>query len=132
MKKLTMLGAILLMAGTVQAGTVPELVNYQGRLTDESGTPLVTSDYALRFEVWSDPVAGVLVWGPLYFDLDVGETPSDGHKFKVPVVQGYFNVVLDKDTGSTPITDAFPEGSKYVEIAVWNRSAPQRQSTVNV
>lgn len=132
MNKLMMSGAILLVAGLVQAGTVPELVNYQGRLTDESGTPLATADYALRFEVWSDPVAGTRVWGPLCFDLDTGGTPTDGHKFKVPVVQGYFNVVLDKDTGyddcagttsedpPAPVTDAFSEDSRYVEIAVWN------------
>jgi hypothetical protein len=132
MRKLMMSGAILLVAGLVQAGSVPELFNYQGRLTDESGAPLATGDYALRFEVWSDSVAGTRVWGPLCFDLDVGETPSDGHKFKVPVVQGYFNVVLDKDTGyedcttdtledpPAPVTDAFLESSRYVEIAIWN------------
>jgi len=63
-------------------------------------------------------------------------TPSDGHKFKVPVVQGYFNVVLDQDNGYTDCTDTTPDGDglaapvstaftaalRYVEVAVWNET----------
>jgi hypothetical protein len=134
MKKLMMLGAILLVAGLVQAGSVPELVNYQGRLTDDDGDALATGDYALKFEVHTSPTADTRVWGPLCFDLDTTGTPTDGHKFKVPVVQGYFNVVLDMDTGYSdckttiyedspaPVTDAFLDESRYVEVAVgtWN------------
>ena len=136
MKKLLYAVSILAVAGLVQAQSVPDFVNYQGRLTDEGGTPLATGDYALRFEVYDDPIVGSRVWGPLCFDLETGGTPSDGHKFKVPVVQGYFNVVLDQDNGYTDCSDTTPDGDglaapvstaftaalRYVEVAVWNET----------
>jgi len=136
MRTVLIVVSILIVAGLVQAQSVPDFVNYQGRLTDESGAPLATGDYALRFEVYDDPIAGSRVWGPLCFDLETGATPSDGHKFKVPVVQGYFNVVLDQDNGCTDCTDTTPDGDglaapvssaftaalRYVEVAVWNET----------
>jgi hypothetical protein len=136
MKQAFIVVSILVVAGLVQAQSVPSVVNYQGRLTDEGGVPLATDDYALRFEVYDDPIAGSRVWGPLCFDLDTGATPSNGHKFKVPVVQGYFNVVLDQDNGYTDCTDTTPDGDglaapvstgftaalRYVEVAVWNET----------
>jgi hypothetical protein len=136
MKKVSIVVSVLLVAGFVQAQSVPDFVNYQGRLTDEGGAPLATGDYALRFEVYDDPIVGSRVWGPLCFDLETGATPSDGHKFKVPVVQGYFNVVLDQDNGFTDCTDTTPDGDglaapvstaftaalRYVEVAVWNET----------
>jgi hypothetical protein len=136
MGKVWILAWVLILTGLAQAQSVPGFVNYQGRLTDEGGAPLATGDYALRFEVYNDPVAGSRVWGPLCFDLETGLTPSDGHKFKVPVVQGYFNVVLDRDNGYTDCTDTTPDGDgmaapvsaafvgapRYVEVAVWNET----------
>jgi microcystin-dependent protein len=137
MKKAIILVSLLIVAGLVQAQSVPSFVDYQGRLTDAGGAPLGTDDYALRFEVYDDPIAGSRVWGPLCFDLETGETLSAGHKFKVPVVQGYFNVVLDQDNGYTDCSDTTPDGNgvpapvstafagaqRYVEVAVWNETA---------
>lgn len=137
MKRMLILSSILVVAGLVQAQSVPELVNYQGRLTDAAGDPLGTGDYALRFEVYDDPVdtsPAARVWGPLCFDQATSVTPlPPGHKYKVPVVQGYFNVVLDQETGSgdcstedppggTSVTAAFAGTPRFMEIAVDNGS----------
>ena len=37
MRTLMVLGAVVLVAGLAQAGTVPDLLNYQSRLTDDAG-----------------------------------------------------------------------------------------------
>lgn len=42
-------------------GAVPELINYQGRLTDASGTPLDTT-VAMTFTIYDDPADGSIIW----------------------------------------------------------------------
>jgi hypothetical protein len=133
MRRVFIVFSVLIVAGLVQAQSVPDFVNYQGRLTDESGAPLATGDYKLRFEVHDDPIAGSRVWGPLCFDKVPPEGLGTGHRYVVPVVQGYFNVVLGEDTGVTdcatppgvvgaPVSTAFTADSRFVEVAVFNET----------
>src|ERR1041384_5477132 len=73
------------------AQSVPALINYQGRLSNPDGSPLATSDYQLTFNIYdSSNISGGLVWGPQIFD---GQS-AQGHGSRIPVVQGYFNVML--------------------------------------
>ena len=51
---------------TGKAQTVPQMINYQGKLTDGTGVPLRTADYVLTFSVYDiDNTQSVTpVWGP--------------------------------------------------------------------
>src|SRR5262249_43535104 len=72
---------------TAAAQTVPNLVNYQGRLTDQTGAPLASGTYGIQFLLWDTPVgSNVLVWA---------------QQQTVPVQSnGAFNVLLGSPTGS--------------------------------
>jgi Phage Tail Collar Domain len=109
----------LFLAANGSAQTVPDLINYQGRLTDASGTPLGTREYSLTFNVFDAPVDGTRVWGPLVFDTNAGESPAVGHRQKVPVVQGYFNVIMGgADTQGRNFLQAFSGPKRFLEITV--------------
>ena len=114
---------ILLMltaAISVRSQSVPALVNYQGRLANPDGTPLATADYILTFTIYNSATnSGGLVWGPQIFDGVTGQ----GHGNVVPVVQGYFNVILGPtDTNGASLSNAFTNSSCYLEITISNRS----------
>ena len=105
---------------------VPALVNYQGRLANPDGSPLPTADYTLTFNVFDAATNGALVWGPQVFDGAVAQ----GHGARIPVVQGYFNVMLGPvDTTNRALSDAFNGAARYVEVTVSNRPpiAPRQQ-----
>ena len=55
-----------LAACEANAQNVPTLINYQGRLTGEAGTPLPTANYAIQFRLWDSPsntAPDGLIWG---------------------------------------------------------------------
>jgi len=111
---LAMLYVVLL----APAQSVPALVNYQGRLANPDGSPLPTADYTLTFKVFDAATNGALVWGPQVFD----GVAAQGHGARIPVVQGYFNVMLGPvDTGGSALSDAFNGTLRYVEVTVSNR-----------
>lgn len=96
------------------AQSAPPLINYQGRLVDSYGAPLPTSDYALEVRIYTNAVSGASVWGPQIFD---GQTGLSGHGAKVPVVHGYFNVILGPcDTKTNSILDGFAGTETYVSV----------------
>src|ERR1043166_1876868 len=75
------------------AQSVPALINYQGRLSNADGSPLPTGDYQLTFSIYDSATntsTNGLIWGPQVFD----GTNGLGHASKIPVAQGYFNVML--------------------------------------
>lgn len=80
--------ASLLAAAAVSAQSVPALMNYQGRLTDEAGQPLPSGTYAVQFRLWDKAVGGqpgeMLVWG---------------EQHDVTLVDGVFNVILGAPGG---------------------------------
>jgi hypothetical protein len=102
------------------------MINYQGRLVNANGTPLANGDYDLTFRIYDAVTGGNLIWGPQIFDGTAGL----GHGAKVPVVGGYFNVILGpKDTSDRPISGAFNQATRYLEITVGNNSpiSPRQQ-----
>jgi len=124
MKPLTMIAIFIctLFSAPVFAETnVPHLINYQGRLTDPNGNDMITKDYTLSFSIYSNADALTPVWGPQIFDgiNDVG------HGGIVPVVRGYFNVILGPvDINNIPIIHAFEQFSEtYVEISFFDDNA---------
>jgi len=109
-----------------QAQSVPLLVNYQGKLLNPDGSPVSTADYQLTFNVYDATTNGALIWGPQVFD----GAPAAGHGPKIPVVQGYFNVMLGPvDITNRSLADAFSAPNRFVEITISNRPpiAPRQQ-----
>ncbi len=100
------------------AQLVPPLINYQGRLANPDGSPFPTADYELRVAIYDAATNGSSVWGPQMFD----GAPGTGHGPRLPVVQGFFNVMLGPvDTHGRSILDAFGASSRFVEVTVSNR-----------
>ncbi|MDH3891410.1 MAG: tail fiber domain-containing protein [candidate division Zixibacteria bacterium] len=98
MKRITQMQAMVVVMVTVLAlvamADVPQMMNYQGRLTDQSGEPRDTV-VSVSFAVYRDATGGEAVWS---------ETHPD-----VIVVAGRLNVRL----GSVdPISDAVFDGSE--------------------
>jgi len=113
---------LFILVNFVQSETIssiPQLINYQGMLTNAEGQPLETKEYKLSFSIFNQPIGGEAVWGPQIFDGRYGE----GRGAKVPVVRGHFNVILgDKDINGRLITDAFQSNDTYLEISVENNN----------
>ncbi len=79
-------------------------VNYQGRLANPDGTPVVDNTYGMSFSLWNANTGGSLIWGP------------ESHA-AVPVSEGLFNVGLGSQTsGGIPTTTW--NGDRYLEITV--------------
>jgi hypothetical protein len=88
-----------LMWSSSSLGDMPKLINYQGMLTDDLGSPL-TGSYDLTFRIYDDTTGGNLKWN---------ETHSG-----VVVEDGLFNVTLGTNTA---LDLAFNE-SYWLEVEV--------------
>jgi hypothetical protein len=65
--RITLIAAVsALLFGLHTAGqSVPSLINYQGRLTGQTGSPLAGGYYVIQFRLWNDPTASSpanLIW----------------------------------------------------------------------
>ena len=90
-----LIGLTLLFYLNVQAQSVPPLINYQGRLTGQTGAPLAAGVYGIQFRLWDDPLASGtndLIWGQLYSNIAIQSN-------------GVFNVILG---GGTPLLNPTP------------------------
>src|SRR5437763_1360853 len=115
MKKLLSIVTLACCAGSLAAQPVPPMINYQGQLLNSDATPLPTSDYSLTFNIYDAVQGGNLVWGPQIFDGRSGP----GFGARIPVVQGYFNVILGpSDTNGVQLSEAFGVPSRYLEITI--------------
>lgn len=97
------------------AETVPPAFNYQGRLTDETGHPLISGEYTIAFRLWDDPTStsladpNHLIWG---------------RERAVTVVGGGFNIILDDSGAPVPnaavpnVAEAFQGPSRYLGLTV--------------
>jgi hypothetical protein len=90
------IAAISSYALSATAQTAPALINYQGKLTDQTGAPLPTGTYGIQFRIWDDATASGtndLIWG---------------QQQNVTIQSnGVFNVILGAPGGS-PIPGATP------------------------
>ena len=97
---LTLIVAALVLASLASAD-VPQLMNYQGRLTDSAGMPLDTT-VSMTFTIYNDLAAGSSKW--------TETQPS------VTVTDGLFNVILG---GVNPILDSvFNDTGRYLGVQV--------------
>jgi hypothetical protein len=89
------LGAALIGVPGVRGQSVPPLVNYQGRLTSQTGAPLAAGAYAIQFRLWNDPTANAptnLIW-------------SQQQRVTVRT-NGAFDVILGASAGSAVSGDS--------------------------
>jgi len=111
----TLLALNLFLSGPALAG--PGIISYQGKLTDNTGTPL-TVPQDMRFSLYDNAVGGAMLWS---------ETQSG-----VSVAEGVYDVRL----GSvTPLDESQFEGNTvYLQVEIYNGSswealAPRQQFT---
>jgi hypothetical protein len=81
---------------------IPHLINYQGMLTDNGGTPL-SGDFDLTFTIYDAPTNGTALW-------------TETHT-AVPVENGLFNVILGGETTPIPAS-VFDAPERYLGIKV--------------
>lgn len=106
-----MMGLLLASAGSFAQSNIPQMINYQGMLTDAQGEPLATAEYSISFSIFPVAEGGNSLWGPQTFE-------------NVPVVRGHFNVILGpKDESDSEIKDAFSTSETYLEIKVGTTDA---------
>ncbi|MBS4016256.1 MAG: hypothetical protein KGZ86_07495, partial [Candidatus Latescibacteria bacterium] len=80
--------------------TVPQLLNYQGKLTQISGMPVNDSNYSVTFRLFTSATGGTAFWN---------ETQS------VQTTAGLFHCLLGS---STPIASIPGDGNCYLEMQV--------------
>ena len=91
----------------------PQLVNYQGMLTDSSGAP-ISGSVSMVFAIYDDSSGGNLIWSETIDDISVQE--------------GKFSVLLG---GSSPLGDSvFDEAELYLGIAV--NDDPETQPRIRI
>lgn len=113
MSRILVVGAILLSAATFllqiqvrvsaepDAITVPQVISYQGQLTNSSGAPL-TGAYTMTFRLYNVASGGSTLWSENYT--------------AVSVANGVFQVLLGSQT---PIPDAvFDQSALYLGVTV--------------
>ena len=85
------------------AQTTPYKINYQGRLTDASGTVKPDGQYNMKFRIFSVSSGGAAIWTEI----------RDGSN-RVTVTNGQFNVQLGDVTALTP--SVFTSQPLYFEV----------------
>jgi hypothetical protein len=99
---------ILTVLPSLSLAGIPKMINYQGMLTDNSGTPL-TDTVNIIFKIYDNSSGGNLKWQ---------ETQNS-----VPVINGLFNVIL----GSVTPIDTLSFSEQYwLDITVDGENMPSR------
>jgi hypothetical protein len=99
-----------------QTTAVPSLVYYEGTVTDSEGKPIPSGTKTLYFTIYDKPTYGNTIWGPQKLT-------------KVPIVDGFFSVVLSIDSDGSSITEAFDSRERYMGIRVGSQPeiSPRRR-----
>ncbi len=106
---------LAMLPGTACAQSVPALINYQGHILNPDGSTPPTADYELSLSIFDSAEGVTQVWGPQTFN----GTSGPGFGGKVPIVKGYFNVMIGPvDTANRAISMAFTNSPRFLEIKV--------------
>jgi len=71
LKNLVIAAAILLLPVASALAAVPNLISYQGLLTDSSGSPLSNGPYLIQFQIYDAATAGNVLWANGYRQVQV-------------------------------------------------------------
>jgi hypothetical protein len=101
----------VLLVSFAHAGTVPQLINYQGTLTDTSGNPVPDGQYGVVFNIYDVSTGGTALWTETW-----NNTTSP-----VVTIKGGFSVLLG---ANNPIPASFfsDHSLTYLGIKVGNDS----------
>ncbi|PSO43467.1 hypothetical protein BRC19_00375 [Candidatus Saccharibacteria bacterium QS_5_54_17] len=96
--------------------TVPHLINYQGRLTDNQGQALPDGNYNMRFRIYDAETSGTQLWSTTRcYSPDDGTTcDGTGTDQRVSVQNGTFSLKLGK-VNALP-GDIFTNPTRYLEV----------------
>lgn len=111
---LTIILGLTLGASSILAQSVPNLINYQGKLTDAAGELLPNGIYGVAFRIWNKKDAAL-----------PGNTLVWGQEYDVALQSGIFNVILGAP-GGLPLTNAavndlsfaFTEAERYIGLTM--------------
>ena len=92
--------SVLLAAGATASAAAPELINFQGRVSDAAGVPL-SGQYGVTFSVYDAQLGGNLLWSE--------------HRGAVDVNRGLFSVPLGELAAQAPST-VFTGGDQWLEV----------------
>lgn len=93
---------------------VPELMSFQGYLTNTDGNPVPDNDYSMTFYLFDADTGGSQLWNP-----DAGETQV------VTVTDGIYNVQLG--TVQPLDSSVFDGGVAWLEIVIAGETLSPRQ-----
>lgn len=94
---------VLLLSSSIALAEVPQLVSYQGYLTDSQGSPK-QGTANLSFTFYDEVSGGRALWGPQTFT-------------RVPLINGSFNIILGTtDSNGAPLENAFQAADSYLQI----------------
>ena len=103
----------------VDAG-VPQMINYQGTLTDKNGTPVANGNYTMEFKIYDVASGGAALWSEKW----------DPTTSQIAVVGGTFNAMLGF---LTPIPAAFfadhPVAYLGIKVGTDSEMLPRQQIT---
>jgi hypothetical protein len=86
-KHMFLAAAVAVLVCGVASAEIPQVLGYQGRITDNSGVPVADGTYAMRFRIYDDETAGTLLW--------------DSNDDTVAVAAGAFSVMLGESPHPT-------------------------------
>jgi hypothetical protein len=75
----------VLLVSTAALAEIPQVLGYQGRVTDNGGVPVADGTYAMRFRIYTAETGGTLLWDSGYgseqltggiFNVMLGESPQ--------------------------------------------------------
>ncbi len=99
---------------------VPQMINYQGTLTDSSGTPVANGNYSIEFKIYDVASGGTALWSEKW----------DTTTTQITVVNGLFNVMLGFQT---PIPASFfashPLTYLGIKVGTDSEMLPRQQIT---
>lgn len=98
--------ALLLILATAVSAEVPDVLNYQGMLTDASGDPVADGSYEITFSTWNDLVGGLS--GPVWVGAPV----------TVHTVNGVFTCLV----GPIPLSEFTGASDRYLSMRIGSGS----------
>ena len=106
--------ALLVMPMLTTAQTTPDLVNYQGFLTNDSGDPVSNGVYQVEFRIWSaqEDIGGDLIWGEKY-----NVVLTDG-RFNILLGSGGVQVTSPVLPQVTSLSDAFEADTRFLGLTM--------------
>jgi hypothetical protein len=101
--------ALVLLICGVAGGEIPQVMGYQGRITDNTGNPVADGTYTMRFRIVTAPTGGIVVWDSGnqsvqvsggVFSVELGESPQPA--LALDFDQDYWLLVTFDGENQTP------------------------------